>query len=638
MSLLSTLQSAPVLSFRKRCHDIAHDKAAARLMPWILLAFALAYYSLYVNAGLNPGGEGGTAGVVAMRLMEGQRPIVDTFLGYNVLWFFPVAWLFELTGPNYLVIRWYFFAFCTASGLLTYFVVHGYTRNAWYAAIPAVMVILVPGMIFRNYMPFLGIANAFLLTRAFVLRRESQGGSLAWMLAAGAWLGVTFLFRIDLGIFCTIIFLGLAALYPLGVPGKFLRRAGLATAGACGGLVLAWAVHLPIWNDAKARSYDRAFIEQYTGWLGMIGGEFRSQMADLAENDAPAASRAPSPEVVPAPTISPAAPGVTVTPALSAPPVPTSSVKPNADSWEDRGALARVPLSDVLYGKKWTNKSFAISTYLPSLVSLLAVLAGLAGLLVSLVRHDPEAKERVLYPLTVLGCALTLLPQFLFFRPDTPHLSEMMVPFLAALSLFIWACVRRAMRPGNPFPRFAAAAFAILCAVTAGIYFSHAYPKESSGSIAAKKRAQHEFHALNGVSVNVRDRDAAWLAGLRDAVLQHSSPGDYVLCFPYSPTINFMTDRPSPLHNLYVDNSTAGSGFAEEFLRLIREKSPAVVVIDQRRINRNEISRFRNWAPGSYKWLWEHYVFFGRYFQSEVFVRKDKVSGPVIPEAVEVSD
>ncbi|MFZ4775368.1 MAG: hypothetical protein ACOYM3_08405 [Terrimicrobiaceae bacterium] len=607
-------------------------------MPWILLAFALVYYSLYVNAGLNPGGEGGTAGVVAMRLLEGQRPIVDTFIGYNVLWFFPVAWLFELTGPNYLVIRWYFFAFCTASGLLTYFVVHGYTRSAWYSAIPAVMVILVPGMIFRNYMPFLGIANAFLLTRAFVLRRESPGKSLTWMLAAGAGLGVTFLFRIDLGIFCTIIFLGLATLYPFGVTGKFLRRGGLALAGACGGLVLAWAVHLPIWNDAKARGYDRAFIEQYTGWLGMISGEFRSQLADLAENDVPAATPAPSREVVPAPPVTPAEKVETINQTPVAPPVPPSPGKPNADSWEDRGALARAPLSDVLYGRKWTNKSFAISTYLPLLVSVLAVLAGIVGLLISLIRHDSDAKERVLYPLTVLGCALTLLPQFLFFRPDTPHLSEMMVPFLASLSLFIWASVRLAARTPNPLMRFAAAAFAVLCTATAAIYFSHAYPKESSGSIAAKKRAQHEFHALNGVSVKVRDRDAAWLAGLRDAVLQHSSPGDYVLCFPYSPTINFMTDRPSPLHNLYVDNSTAGSGFAEEFLRLMREKSPAVVVIDQRRINRNEISRFRNWAPGSYKWLWEHYVFFGRYFQSEVFVRKDKVAGPVTPGAVEVSD
>ena len=66
--------------------------------------------------------------------------------------------------------------------------------------------------------------------------------------------------------------------------------------------------------------------------------------------------------------------------------------------------------------------------------------------------------------------------------------------------------------------------------------------------------------------------------------------------------------------------------------------SPAVVVIDQRRINRNEISRFRNWAPGPYQWLRDNYVYFGRYYRSEVFIRKDKIAAPVVPEAIEVTE
>ncbi|MEI6035986.1 MAG: hypothetical protein WCS65_17100 [Verrucomicrobiae bacterium] len=589
------------------------------MIPWLLTGFAVIYYSLYADAGLNLGGEGGTAGVVAMRLMSGQLPIVDTFLGYNVLWFFPVAGLFELTGPHYLVLRWYFFAFCTASGLLTYFVVRGYTRSAWYSAIPAAMVILVPGMQFRNYMPFLGILNALLLTRAFVMRREAWGKTLAWMLAAGLGLGVTFLFRIDLGIFCSTVFLGLAAIYPFGERGRFPKRAGLAAAGAAGGLVLAWAVHLPVWNDAKARGYDQAFLGQYTGWLEMISSEFRVQAADLAEGARPIVPPIPPPAAAPA--------------------TKASEKNPHADSWEDRGALVRAPVSDAIFGRKWTRKSFAISTYLPIVISAFAIVAGVFALLAALVRRDPEAKERALYPLAVLGCALTLFPQFFFFRPDTPHLSEMMVPFLAALALFVWAAARRAISgAGTLTARRCAAAFAALCAASGAIYFSHALPKESSGSIAAKKMAPHEFRALNGVRVNVRGQEAAWLAGLRDAVLRHSSPGEYVLCLPYSPTINFMTDRPSPLHNLYVDNSTAGKHFESFFAGLMSRSSPAVVVIDQRRINRSEISRFRNWAAGPYQWLHEHYVLVGRYFQSEVFVRRDRVPAPVIPESIEASD
>lgn len=618
-----------IQSIRNAFRRVPRSPRVDLLMPALLAVFAVCYYAHYANAGLNLGGEGGTAGVVAMRLLAGDRPIVDTFLGYNVMWFFPVAGLFELTGPNYLVLRWYFFAFCTVSGLLTYFIVHGYTRSAWYSAVPALLVILVPGMIFRNYMPFLGVLNAFLLTRAFVMRRDSPWKSLAWMLAAGAGLGLTFLFRIDLGIFCTLIFCGLAILYPFGEPGQFSRRGRIALAGASGGFLLAFALHLPVWNDAKARGYDRPFLEQYTGWLGMIGGEFRQQMADLAERDHP----------IPNPPPAQPAPAENTPP--EAPPTPAASSlvkKPNADSWEDRGALGRPPLREAFSGKTWAVRSFVISAYLPVAVAVIAIIVGSIGLLAALLRGDLLAKERSLYPLTVLGCALTLLPQFLFFRPDTPHLSEMMVPYLAALAILLWAAIRWSQRANRPIARMAGAGFSALCFASAAIYFSHAYPKESSGSIAAKKRASHEFHALNGVRVKVRDRDAAWLCGLRDAVLQHSSPGEFVLCLPYSPTINFMTDRPSPLHNLYVDNSTGGKDFAEQFANVIARSSPAVVVIDQRRINGNEISRFRNWAPGPYQWLWNHYVYFGRYFRNEVFVRRDKVAGPVTPEAIEATD
>jgi len=604
-------------------------------MPWFLLLFAIGYYALYANAGLNLGGEGGTAGIVAQRLMAGQRPIVDTFLGYNVLWFYPVAGLFELTGPNYLVLRWYFFAFCTASGLLTYFVVLRFTRHAGYSAIPAILVILVPGMIFRNYMPFLGILNALLLTGAWVVRRSSRAGTIAWIVAAGAGLGVTFLFRIDLGIFSTVIFLGLAVLYPFGEKGKFFSRAGLAVAGAFAGLVLAWAIHLPVWNGARARGYDRAFLEQYTGWLGMIRSELKQHLADLAEGDKPADA---VPAAVPFPPQPAAAPAPTLNPAAGETPQAAKASKPNADSWEDRGALTRAPLSDVVQGRKWIHKAFAISTYLPLAVSAIAILTGGLALLASLIRRDPDAKERALYPLTVLGCALMLLPQFFFFRPDTPHLSEMMVPFVAALALLVWSSARIARSSASRAVRVAAAGFAILSAATAFIYFSHGIEKESAGSIAALEGVTQNFRGLNGVDVRVKPREAIWLPKLQAAVVAHSSAGEDVLCLPYSPTINFMTDRPSPLYNLYVDNTTAGGWFEQDFLTIMAQKKPPVVVIDQRRINRNEISRFSNWAAGPYEWLHKNYVYVGRYSRNEVFVRPDRVSGPVTPEAVEVSD
>ena len=72
--------------------------------------FAVIYYACYYRSGLNFSGEGGTVAIVALRLLDGQRPIVDTFLGYNVMWFYPVVWLFQLTGPDYTALRIFFFA------------------------------------------------------------------------------------------------------------------------------------------------------------------------------------------------------------------------------------------------------------------------------------------------------------------------------------------------------------------------------------------------------------------------------------------------------------------------------------------------------------------------------------------------
>ncbi len=40
--------------------------------------------------------------MVAAAAAGRQRPIVDTFIGYNVLWFYAVAGLFKITGPNYI--------------------------------------------------------------------------------------------------------------------------------------------------------------------------------------------------------------------------------------------------------------------------------------------------------------------------------------------------------------------------------------------------------------------------------------------------------------------------------------------------------------------------------------------------------
>ncbi len=146
--------------------------------------FAVIYYSLYYRSGLNFSGEGGTVALVAMRLLEGQRPIVDTFLGYNVMWFYPVAWLFHLVGPDYTALRVYFFG------------LHDHRRAGIFYCAPRHRLWLVfdpgrvgsgadPGMIFRNYMAFLAMLNMLVLLQAYVFEQPSKLRQILWMVAAG---------------------------------------------------------------------------------------------------------------------------------------------------------------------------------------------------------------------------------------------------------------------------------------------------------------------------------------------------------------------------------------------------------------------------------------------------------------------
>ena len=183
-----------------------------RVAPWLIVAAAAIYYGMYYRSGLNLGGEGGTNAVLAMRLIEGQRPIVDTFLGYNLLWFYPLVALFKIAGPDYVLMRIFFFVICTINALLGYAIVRSVTRQAWLAFGVALLLVLVPGMIFRNYMGLIGVLSSLLLLKAYVLPATTPRRQVAWMAAAGAGMTLCFLVRIEPSFLLTIVWLGLAVL------------------------------------------------------------------------------------------------------------------------------------------------------------------------------------------------------------------------------------------------------------------------------------------------------------------------------------------------------------------------------------------------------------------------------------------
>jgi hypothetical protein len=564
--------------------------------------FAALYYALYYRSGLNFSGEGGTVAIVAMRLLDGQRPIVDTFLGYNVMWFYPVAWLFQLTGPDYTALRIFFFALCTTTGVLAFFVVRRVTGSGWFSVLGALGPVLIPGMIFRNYMAFLAMLNMLALLQAYVFEQPTRRGQISWMAAAGAALGLTYLMRIDLGAFFTLITAGLLALYPFGLKRAFASRLRIAGAGAILAVVMLGATHAPFYFDAARRGYAEAFVAQYTSWIGLV------RYLATREMTKPVLSR-------------PAPAAATETRPATTGPTPTPTPKPRNQDIDSDGYLQKRALADAVQARTPSDRAFALATYLPIAVALLIIVPAGTLLIAALARGNFALRTEALALLVATGSALTLFPQYFFFRPDTPHLSEFMAPFLVAIACALWLAFQ--WRDKNLSAKIYWGLLTLVCLLDVALYFFHAFPKESSGSVAARTKRKFELVAENGVRVWLKKKERDDIAEICRVIKTYTKPADYVVCYPYAPTINFMTNRPSYEYNLYVDNAHNVSEFFKDTLAEVAKYRPAAILIDNRALNQTEDSRFFNWAPDTYEWIKAHYVYAGTFRRQEIYLRPD---------------
>src|SRR5215472_17326821 len=251
--------------------------------PLLLIIFAGIYYGSYALSGLDLQGEGGTIGIIAQRILDGQRPIVDTFLGYSLLWFLPVVWLFQLFGPTYVGIKALFFTLSAVMGVLSYRILWRATGRPLLSVAGAIVIILVPGMQFRNYMGLLAVGNMMFLLESFVFPHRSVARRLVWLGGASAFVGVTFLFRIDLGIFYSSLLLGSALVNLfLGTTGWKERIVMLLASFV---LLPAFfgVTHWPLGVYAKKNGFDQQFWYQYESWWS----DLQSRAVELVAKPSP---------------------------------------------------------------------------------------------------------------------------------------------------------------------------------------------------------------------------------------------------------------------------------------------------------------------------------------------------------------
>ena len=548
------------------------------LAPLLIVITALVYYGSYLRFWFNPHDEGGTAVLTAMRLLHGETPIRDVTLGYNIGWFWPIVGLFKVWGPNFLLTRAYFFALSTVTALLGWLVVRRATGREWVALAVGLACVIFPGSQFKNYMPLATVANMLAVVH-FALAKEVRGA--AWRaVLGGAVLGLTFLLRIDLG------FLGLAlwggVLFLSAVDARRGWRAALA--GLALVAVTCLAVHAPVYAVARAGGYAPEFATQYFGW------------ARFLKNEASAVVVARPQKIPPDP--------------------PTAFVPFQIEQDSARSTLPRVSWSLARSFAAPDKSALFVLTYLPLLLYGGLLAWALWAVAAAMLRRDFALDRPATLVLLLLIASLATFPQFFFFRPDRPHLSEFMPGCIVALTSTLLLLPARGRLLAGP-----------LIAVHLGLFAWFALDHYSAGTIAArlgiKKSKRQLFAGENGVRVWVhKDKDWPEFDGVRRLVAEHSQPGDWLICFPYQPGYNVMTDRPTYLHSLYQDNSTTDPGWSPRTLRDLQRRQPAIVIVDDRAMNKVEASKFSVWAQPVYEFLSQHYDLRGTFGTVEVFCRK----------------
>lgn len=566
----------------------------------LLLAFALLYYGQYYRAGLYPAAEGGMESVVALRLMQGQRPIVDTFLGYNLLWFYPVVWIFKAVGPSYTALRLFFLMLCTVTGLVAFRIVLKSTGRAWVAFLTGVLVLVIPGQMFRNYMAFIVVVNMSCFLSAYALPSRGVSRRLLWMAGCGVMLGMAYLIRIDVGVFLSLVLLGLILLFPLfpWSDHALRKRVLIALAGSALALLGVFATHLPVYLDATQRGFSSEFIGQYRQWPDMIRVQGTRMIGIASQLVSSAVHRS--------------------TASASSSLAASATVAPNAAKITHEALERRS-----FFSGDMRDRMLALNLYLPVLIALLLGGGGLVGLMRGVFYRDEAAGRRALVTLTCLGCSLALFPQYFFWRPDMVHLSEFMVPMTVTMVVAA-LLLAESWKTAQRFSRAVMAFLLALLGVTLVLYYINACQSQSSGGIATVQNKSVEFQASNGVRVKLTPgefKDASAINGIISAV---SEPSEYVICYPYNPEVNFMTDRPSYEHNLYADNGIPPERFHSEAVAKIKKYHPVVFVVTDWEVNNTKESRFSDWAAATYGYIVSNYVRAYRNGNVEVFVRADR--------------
>ena len=558
-----------------------------RRWPWVLvlLVAALAYYGSYYRHGINFQDEGGTLTLQTQRLLNGELPIRDVELGYNVLWFYPLMALFQFTGIHFVALRVFFFALSTLAAVLGFLTVEKAARHAGLkrAAIGlgvavGLLLIVTPGMTFKNYNPLSAVANAWCLL-GFILASEKRW---RWALGGGFILGATWLVRIDLGTLFTPLWLGVIAAQ-LAAGKARLRSFATSILLLAAGV---GAMHAPVLWDANRRGFGADLTAQYSAFWFDAAGRLGIKLTPPP----PSKSREN----------------------IIAVPITPQQPKKTGMSFGGKARMTWTDVQSTAEKKRLNALGLFALTYAPLVAIIpLVFLAAARWLRAVVQRRDPSLP---LAALALIGAALALFPQFFFWRPDSPHLSE--------FGPCYWVAVVGAFTllgaDGNSWKlpsRFLAFWLALHCA----LWCARIIPDRWCGTIAARENRDTYFEGENGVHIYEQKNTAEWMREAHRIIRENSTDTDTLIAWPYHPSFNVFTNRLSTERMLYVDETKAKPGWNENAIARIEQRKPRIIVISNWAINGTEASRFKAWGPATYAHIQASYELLGTYDNREKF-------------------
>lgn len=207
--------------------------------------------------------------------------------------------------------------------------------------------------------------------------------------------------------------------------------------------------------------------------------------------------------------------------------------------------------------------------------------------------------QRTLIPvfLVALFAAIATLPHYFLFRPDLSHIANFMPGYVVLAAVIMMTMFRLYAEP-NRMKRVTAVVIAGALMGHLGMYLGIGLNSDATGAIGTSGTRTENFESVNGVDARVTPGEKAHLAALQDAVLQHSQPGDSIICYPYCPGVAFMTGRHLLLHNFFADDGTPlrEPGWIDMAIAKTRDAKPPVVIIMDWAVNGTDRSRFDVWA------------------------------------------